>query len=110
MPTEMMPARTRIEPTLAAGFGAVGDAVVCTDRSGRITYLNAAAEALTGWTANEALGRDATDVIRLTDEEMHRTVSGPVPEALRESASRSLLLTARDGSELPISGEATLLP
>src|SRR6202035_4369866 len=34
----------------------IGDAVVCTDVSGDITFLNPAAETLTGWTLTEAAG------------------------------------------------------
>src|ERR1700736_6732422 len=34
----------------------IGDAVVCTDISGDITFLNSVAETMTGWSLTEALG------------------------------------------------------
>ena len=38
-------------------LGSIGDAVMTTDREGRVTFLNAIAERLTGWTAQRASRR-----------------------------------------------------
>ncbi len=40
----------------------IGDAVVCTDMRGKITFLNMVAEKMTGWSMIEAEGRPLTDV------------------------------------------------
>ena len=40
-------------------LNSIGDAVVSTDVSGHVTYLNAVAEGLTGWANDEALGPDS---------------------------------------------------
>src|SRR5262249_22969414 len=45
--------RERLRVTLAS----IGDAVITTDVEGRVTYLNAVAESLTGWTQAEAAGK-----------------------------------------------------
>ena len=37
----------------------IGDAVLSTDLSGKITYLNLVAESLTGWSREDAVGRSA---------------------------------------------------
>ena len=37
----------------------IGDAVIATDVQGRITYMNAVAESVTGWSAGGALGQSA---------------------------------------------------
>src|ERR1700730_17148690 len=37
----------------------IGDAVACTDSSGNISFLNVIAEAMTGWSLPEAVGRPA---------------------------------------------------
>src|SRR5882757_1568993 len=42
----------------------IGDAVVCTDISGDITFLNPAAETMTGWPLMEAVGRPMAEVFR----------------------------------------------
>ena len=39
---------------LASTLSSIGDAVLATDRDGRITFLNPVAEALTGWRGAEA--------------------------------------------------------
>jgi DNA-binding response OmpR family regulator len=50
----------------AANFAAVPSAVLVTDQSGRVRYLNSQAEELTGWSAKEAIGRHSREVLRLS--------------------------------------------
>ncbi len=40
----------------------IGDAVLCTDASGHVTYINPVAEKITGWQAFHAAGRDIDEV------------------------------------------------
>src|SRR5262249_8871827 len=56
----MRVARRRAEKErelLHVTFASIGDAVITTDRGGRITFLNAVAESLTGWARHDAVGR-----------------------------------------------------
>ena len=46
----------------------IGDAVITTDVEGRVTYMNAVAESLTGWTQQEATGRPLDAVFRVVSE------------------------------------------
>ena len=55
--------RERAEVTL----NSIGDAVMTTDTVGSVTYLNAEAEALTGWTRAEAFARPLAEVFDVTD-------------------------------------------
>lgn len=55
--------RERAEVTL----NSIGDAVMTTDTQGNVTYLNAEAEALTGWTRAEAFARPLAEVFDVTD-------------------------------------------
>src|SRR5450631_1654275 len=48
-------------------LNSIGDAVVCTDVSGNVTFLNPIAKALAGWPANEAIGRSFVEVFRIVD-------------------------------------------
>ena len=41
---------------LRVTLSSIGDAVITTDTKGCVTFLNPVAEALTGWTQNEATG------------------------------------------------------
>ena len=43
-------------------LNSIGDAVLSTDISGNVTYLNHAAESLTGWSREEALRRPVAEV------------------------------------------------
>src|SRR5579864_2027093 len=48
-------------------LNSIGDAVVCTDVSGNVTFLNPVAETLTGWLAGETVGRPFAEVFRIID-------------------------------------------
>ena len=53
--------RDRAEVTL----NSIGDAVLSTDMRGKITYLNAVAERMTGWRREDAYGRPLADVFQV---------------------------------------------
>ncbi len=53
---------------LLAALTSLDDAVIATDTEGKVTYLNPAAEGLTGWTQEEAAGKDVTVVYNAIDE------------------------------------------
>lgn len=61
---------------------AIGDAVVCTDAQGQVTYLNPAAERLTGWQGFDAAGHNVEAVLSLRD---------PQNDALRASALHAVI-------------------
>ena len=84
----------------------IGDAVVCTDVAGKITFLNLVAEQITGWTLCEAAGRPMPEVLRILD-----TSSGNATESSAEVAilqiralhlPSSCRLLRRDGIQIPI--------
>ena len=56
-------------------LNSIGDAVVCTDISGNITFLNLVAEKMTGWSRQEAAGRPMTEVFRILDATNRETIS-----------------------------------
>ncbi len=45
-----------------ATLNSIGDAVLSTDIDGKVTYLNIAAEDMTGWSREAAAGRPFDDV------------------------------------------------
>ena len=94
----------------------IGDAVITTDNGGRVTYLNAVAESLTGWVKQDALGQPLDSVFRIVNEQTRRPVESPATKALREGvvvglANHTVLIQkngrelAIDDSAAPISGE-----
>src|ERR1700722_2364562 len=73
-------------------LNSIGDAVLSTDVTGRLTYLNAIAEDLTGWTLNEALGHPLEEVFRVIDATTREAVPNPMMQAIREN--KTVALTA----------------
>lgn len=88
----------------------IGDAVVTTDTKGSVTYLNAVAESLTGWTQGDAVGRSLQEVFRIVNETTRQPVDNPAMKALRDGIVVGLanhtVLIARDGTEHPIDDSA----
>jgi PAS domain S-box-containing protein len=88
----------------------IGDAVIATDAAGRISFVNPAAMAFTGWTSQEAIGRAVSEVFRLIDEQTGRALPDPVHCALRECRVVSLpehaALITKDDRSVPIEDSA----
>ena len=100
--TAVVAAQTRFAVTLAS----IGDAVIVTDRQGRVTFLNDVAAALTGWAAPDAHGRDLVDIFPIINMHTRQAVENPVTRVLRAGhvvglANHTVLL-AKDGTEWPI--------
>jgi two-component system, cell cycle sensor histidine kinase and response regulator CckA len=98
------------EQWLSATLASIGDGVIATDAKGRVRFLNALAERLTGWPEADAAGRDARDVFRILNERTRAAVPNPIFAALESGASAGLpgetVLVARDGTERPIDDSA----
>jgi diguanylate cyclase (GGDEF)-like protein/PAS domain S-box-containing protein len=84
----------------------IGEAVVCTDKSGRVTLLNVAAEAMTGWSFKEAEGRFLGDVLQLLNASNRSAITIPADLTLPTKSSLSFcpncLLVHRSGDETAI--------
>ncbi|HMI50638.1 MAG TPA: EAL domain-containing protein [Candidatus Saccharimonadales bacterium] len=84
----------------------IGDAVACEDSSGNITFLNIAAEKMTGWTYEEAAGRPRTEICRIlggpTRENIVKGTDGSDRQSHPLGAPPNGMLIRRDGFETPI--------
>jgi diguanylate cyclase (GGDEF)-like protein/PAS domain S-box-containing protein len=98
--------RERAQVTLDS----IGDAVLTTDLQGRVTYLNRAAEVLTGWSREDALGRPLAEVFHLIDGATRQAAPDPAQRAISENRTVGLaadcLLVRRDGCESAIEDSA----
>jgi PAS domain S-box-containing protein len=94
------------ERRYAVTLASIGDAVIATDTRARVTFLNPAAEALTGWRLADAAGRALTEVFRIVNEQTRQPAEDPAARVLRTGAVVGLAnhtaLLARDGRETPI--------
>ena len=88
----------------------IGDAVIATDASGRVVFMNPIAEGLTGWRQREAEGRPLTEVFHIVRERSRQPADNPVARVLRDGVVVGLanhtLLIARDGIERPVDDSA----
>ena len=94
------------EEYLSRTLDSIGDAVITTNTEGRITRMNPVAERLTGWTADEALGKPLTEVFRIRNTHTREEVENPVNKVLQNGnivglANHTVLLS-RNGDEFQI--------
>ena len=95
---------------LRVTLNSIGDAVISTDMQGRITYLNAVAESLTGWSNADARGRPLGEVFNIINEDTREKVENPAERALREGVVVGLanhtILIRKNGEECPVDDSA----
>ena len=84
----------------------IGDAVISTNITGAVSYLNPVAEQLTGWTKAEALGRPFLEVFNVVDSQSRQLVPNPMSVAIEANKTVALagncILIRRDGTECAI--------
>jgi two-component system, cell cycle sensor histidine kinase and response regulator CckA len=101
-------ARRDMQQWLAATLRCIGDAVIVADAKGCVNILNRAAERLTRWSQEEALGKELLDVLPLVNPETRTPLANPGTKALREGKACGLeegsLLLDKDGKETPVEG------
>ncbi|MCX7166839.1 MAG: PAS domain S-box protein [Rhodocyclales bacterium] len=98
------------EENLAITLQSIGDAMIATDPSGRVTRMNATAERLSGWTLTDAVGRPLAEVFRIVNADTREVVPDPAQLVMEHGkviglANHTILL-ARDGREYPIADSA----
>jgi diguanylate cyclase (GGDEF)-like protein/PAS domain S-box-containing protein len=87
-------------------LNSIGDAVICTDIAGIVSFLNPVAEKITGWTAADAVGRPVTEVAQILDGATGEPIPNPMALAVAENRTMSLPqnshLVQRNGLATPI--------
>ncbi|WP_109124709.1 GGDEF and EAL domain-containing protein [Dyella sp. C11] len=88
----------------------IGDAVITTDLKHCVTSLNPIAEAMTGWSQAEAVGKPMSEVFRLIDSRTREPLHSPLLDAIARDAIVELkgnaVLLHRNGFETPIEDSA----
>jgi PAS domain S-box-containing protein len=91
-------------------LGSIGDAVIAAGPDGQVTYLNASAETLTGWTAGDAVGSALADVFRIVNEKTRMPVDNPAALVMRTGhivgLANHTVLIDKNGVEHPIADSA----
>lgn len=88
----------------------IGDAVISTDAVGRVTYMNQAAEDMTGWPFSHAKGKRFARVFHVLDASTRETANNPAQRAIRDNCTVALaansVLVRRGGDEVAIEDSA----
>ena len=84
----------------------IGDAVIVTDVSGHVTFLNPVAEEVTGWSMADAAHQPFEKIFHIVNEHTGKPVENPVAKVLETGgivglANHTVLIT-RDGRRVPI--------
>jgi len=89
-------------------LASIADAVMATDPAGAITFMNPVAAALTGWSAQEAVGLHIDAVFRLSHAQTQQPVQGPAHRVLQTGNivgfEPETVLVTRQGQARPIAG------
>jgi PAS domain S-box-containing protein len=95
---------------LGITLASIGDAVITIDPLGSVMFLNATAENLTGWTSDQAIGKDSHEVFHIVNEETREPVENPAIKVLKTGKIVGLanhtILIKRDASEISIDDSA----
>jgi diguanylate cyclase (GGDEF)-like protein/PAS domain S-box-containing protein len=91
-------------------LNSIGDAVLCTDVFGKISYLNLVAETMTGWRREEAIGKSLAEVFQIIDGTTRKPARDPMEMAVEQNRTVGLtlncVLVRRDGFESAIEDSA----
>jgi len=94
------------ERWVATLLKSIGDAVIATDTSKLITFMNPVAEALTGWKHEEAVGKPIKDVFKIINEKTGKEVEESATRLLQDRVVTGItnhaVLIAKDGTKRPI--------
>jgi diguanylate cyclase (GGDEF)-like protein/PAS domain S-box-containing protein len=91
-------------------LNSIGDAVLSTDMSGNVTYLNIVAEQMTGWVRREAIGKPLAEVFHIINGNTRELAPNPMELAVQTNRtvelSANCILIRHDGSESSIEDSA----
>jgi PAS domain S-box-containing protein len=92
--------------TVTATLNSIGDSMIAVDHTGRVMFMNPAAEGITGWNAGEAIGQPVEEVLRLAYGHNGQAIANPLRQALELQTSVLLpdhtVLRNRHGQEYAI--------
>ena len=107
MENELFDEKERVRLTLHS----IGDAVVCSDARGMVTYLNPVAERLTGWQAFDAAGHNVDEVVSLrspdNDEPLPNTLRTAIQHGAATEPVRGVLVHRTSGQRFQVEETAS---
>lgn len=94
------------EKWLSTTLESIGDAVIATDESGKIKFMNPVAMKITGWNEEEAMSKNLNEVFKLRKEVGGAPIEDPVAKIISQNQilefNEPSLLITREGDKIPI--------
>jgi PAS domain S-box-containing protein len=91
-------------------LSSIGDGVITTDINSQVTFLNPIAEAMTGWSFDEARGKPIDQVFHIINEDTGLFVANPISSVLQLGTTVGLAnriaLVSRSGTVVGIEDSA----
>ncbi len=101
----------RQKEELRVTLASIGDGVIATDRNGVVTFLNAVASKLTGYSETEAVGRPVSEIFHIINEETRKQVDIPVDIVMRKGEivgmANHTVVVSKQGTERMIADAAS---
>ncbi|MDD4981913.1 MAG: PAS domain S-box protein [Candidatus Omnitrophota bacterium] len=95
---------------LDTALNSIGDAVITTDKNGKINFINPIAQEITGWKQEDACGRHIDEVFVIEKEDSGEKAPNPVMDVLSSGKIAKLtnhtVLIAKDGTRRSIDDSA----
>lgn len=111
---ELKEARIALEKErnlLKATLNSIGEGIITVNNSGKITSMNSAAEALTGWSKEEAIGKKLDDVLNIINEIIGLKIKLPINKLIKSKEvvhfQDDLILISKEGINRNISINAS---
>ena len=97
---------TEKEAWLSTTLKSIGDGVITTDVTGIVNFLNPAAEALTGLSQEDAIGRQFNDLCSVLEEGLQNLPENYIKKAMEEGIGTASFLHStlmvRNGRKIPV--------
>lgn len=98
------------EQNLSLTLNSIGDGVIATDSSGKITRMNPIAEKLTHWNFKDAVGHDLSEIFNIINAITRESIESPLKEVFKTgktvTLSEDTTLISKNGKEYQISDSA----
>jgi len=97
---------TENEAWLSTTLKSIGDGVITTDTAGIVNFLNPAAEALTGLSREDAIGRQFNDLCTVLEEGLQNLPENYIRKSMEEGVGTASFihstLMVRNGRRIPV--------
>ncbi len=95
------------ENNLEITLNSIGDAVITTDPQGKIRRMNPAAQLLTGWSLEDAMGKALKDIFNIINSVTREAIINPIDKVITTGEiihlSNHTTLISKNGNEYHIS-------